>query len=37
MDLKVYTDKKEKLTTKLQQLYTIAKDLELTNRMDFIN
>ena len=36
MDLKVYTDKKEKLTTKLQQLYTIAKDLELTNRMDFI-
>lgn len=36
MDLKVYTDKKEKLTTKLQQLYTIAKDLELTNRMHFI-
>lgn len=36
MDLKVYADKKEKLTTKLQQLYTIAKDLELTNRMDFI-
>ncbi len=36
MDLKVYTDKKEKLTTKLQQLYIVAKDLELTNRMHFI-
>lgn len=36
MNLKVYIDKKEKLMTKLQQLYIIAKDLELTNRMHSI-
>lgn len=36
MDLKIYTDKKEILMTKLQQLYIIAKDLELRNKMNSI-